>query len=173
MQKSLESLALSNPELMDKISKLDLDPIKYKLMHKDEGEGKGWDREKVDLVEEQYKRFLYMSATHSKSSIVPTKDIDEFWHYHILDTRKYAEDCQNTFGFFVHHFPYLGLRGEEDVKLLHISFKDTQEKYKRMFGETYGSNSTDCQNCGDCGSTCGVGTTRSEIRPTLTPRIAG
>ena len=46
---------------------------------------------------------------------------------HILDTRKYAADCEAAFGHFVHHFPYLGLRGEEDTKALEAAFVNMQQ----------------------------------------------
>jgi len=155
--------------VMDKINALDLGPIKYKLIH--EGVDDGWTREKVDRVEDQYKKFLYMSITQRDASTVPTRDIDEFWHQHILDTHKYAEDCQKTFGFFLHHFPYLGLRGEEDAKLLQSLFQKTRARYEGLFGGSYGNDSTDCKDCGDCGDTCGVGErspdVRSQVRPTL------
>jgi len=99
--------------LLEKLDLLNLDCIKIKLMDKEEG--KGWSREEADKLEVSYKRFLYM--THfSDEPIVPTKDIDSFWHQHILDTEKYAEDCEKVFGYFMHHFPYFGMRGEEDAK---------------------------------------------------------
>lgn len=37
--------------------------------------------------------------------LVPTRDIDTVWHYHILDTHKYASDCKVVFGYFLHHNP--------------------------------------------------------------------
>lgn len=36
---------------------------------------------------------------------VPNKQIDEMWHEHILDTRKYSDDCQTVFGYYLHHTP--------------------------------------------------------------------
>ncbi|HSW20197.1 MAG TPA: hypothetical protein VLJ86_23450, partial [Ramlibacter sp.] len=62
-------------------------------------------------------------------------DIDRFWHMHILDTRKYAADCEASFGHFVHHFPYLGLRGEEDAQALQAAFLQMQALYVQEFGE--------------------------------------
>ena len=176
---TLEHRALSNPELMAKINSLDLGPIKYKLMHSDDGEG--MTREQVDRLEIQYKRFLYLSVTDKTAPIVPTKELDSFWHTHILDTRKYAEDCEKTFGRFIHHFPYLGLRGDADAELLKSSFEYTKAKYKEVFGGIYGSSSSDCEQCSSCQSSCGVSecsavterasdrTSFTLVRPTLEP----
>lgn len=60
--------------------------------------------------------------------------IDDFWHLHILDTQKYAEDCQVIFGYFLHHFPYFGMRGEEDAKNLSDSWEETCNLYQNRFG---------------------------------------
>ena len=162
---------LPREEVMERIYSLDLDCVKFKLM--DSKEGPGWSRDKAEMVETHYKRFLYMSVTEG-TSIVPTKDIDAFWHNHILDTHKYASDCENSFWFFLHHFPYLGMRGEEDVKRLQSSFENTRRVYERQFGEMYGTDANDCENCGNCTSSCGVcdssGSRSSEgsgLRPTL------
>src|SRR5690242_11469991 len=84
------------------IESLDLDPIKFKLMDKD---GEGWSRDRVNLVERWYRRFLFLAFKHPHLPLVVTKPIDTFWHHHIMDTRKYATDCQNVFGYFLHHFP--------------------------------------------------------------------
>lgn len=135
------------------INAIDLDCIKIKLM--DQREGKGWTRERADHVETQYKGFLYLSATEP-TPIVPSRDVDDFWHQHILDTRKYAEDCDGVFGYFVHHFPYFGMRGDEDARQLQEAFATTKAVYEQRYGEQYGANGADCQNCGSCQSTCGV-----------------
>ena len=95
------------------IAALDLDPIKLKLM--DPEEGQGWSREYVERMEVAYKRYLTLLAKFPEETIAPTKDVDKFWHAHILDTMKYAEDCERTFGYFLHHFPYFGMRGEKSA----------------------------------------------------------
>jgi hypothetical protein len=115
------------------IQALDLDPIKFKLM--DPEEGQGWSREYVDQMAIEYKRFLTLSVKYPEETIAPSKDIDKFWHGHILDTMKYAEDCQNVFGYFLHHFPYFGMRGEEDAANLAEAGKTTNRLYENEFGE--------------------------------------
>src|SRR6476619_1403293 len=94
------------------IAELDLDPIKVKLMHKESGEG--WTLEYANQMELEYRRFLYLMKMFPNEQAAPLFDVDIFWHYHILDTMKYAVDCEEVFGYFLHHFPYVGLRGEDD-----------------------------------------------------------
>jgi hypothetical protein len=110
---------------------LDLDPIKVKLMHKQSGEN--WTLQKANAVEAEYRRFLYLTKTFPQESISPTSDVDIFWHYHILDTMKYAKDCQEVFGYFLHHFPYVGMRGEDDLRAQHEMDKRTRALYDQTF----------------------------------------
>ena len=132
-----------------KILALDLEPIMVKLM--DPVEGEGWTLEYVRETEVWYKRFLYLNAVYPDRSIVPTQAIDSFWHYHILDTQKYAEDCQAVFGYFLHHFPYFGMRGDEDRQNLLDASKQTWDLFRMHFNE---EPSILQGEAGKCESTC-------------------
>jgi Glycine-rich domain-containing protein-like len=120
-------------QVLAAIDALDLDCIKLKLM--DHKEGHGWSREYADAMEIAYRRFLALMAKFPEETIAPTKDIDKFWHGHILDTMKYAEDCETVFGYFLHHFPYFGMRGEEDANNLQAAADKLRVLYEREFGE--------------------------------------
>jgi hypothetical protein len=124
------------------IQALDLDPIKLKLM--DPEEGQGWSREYADRMEVAYKRYLTLLAKFPDETIAPTKDVDKFWHGHILDTMKYAEDCENMFGYFLHHFPYSGLRGAQDAADHRVAGEAFHALYEREFGEALPSGSAWC-----------------------------
>jgi uncharacterized protein YidB (DUF937 family) len=117
------------------IAELDLDPIKVKLMHKESGEG--WTLEHANKVEVEYRRHLYLMKMFPGQT-APVVDVDTFWHYHILDTMKYAVDCDVVFGFFLHHFPYLGMRGEDDAAALERMGDRARELYEETFGEPCG-----------------------------------
>jgi hypothetical protein len=134
-------------DALEHLKSIDLIMVKKKLMDKEEGQG--WNQECVDNVEKRYLRYLCMIYMDQERSFVPTKDIDLFWHQHILDTRAYAKDCQRVFGYFIHHFPYFGMRGEEDAKDLLSGFEDTKTFYKSLFGEDYcvTDGSKDASNC--------------------------
>lgn len=119
------------------IVELDLDPIKVKLMHKESGEG--WSLEQANVVEAEYRRYLYLMKAFPNEAFAPGTDVDTFWHYHILDTIKYAADCQEVFGYFVHHFPYIGLRGEEDLAVHERLGERMRTIYEAAFGEPYRS----------------------------------
>ncbi len=118
------------------IAELDLEPIKVKLMHAQSGEG--WTLAHANAVEEQYRRFLLLMKKFPDEETAPLVDVDTFWHYHILDTMKYAADCEAVFGYFLHHFPYIGLRGEDDEAAHERVGQRMRELYEATFGEPYG-----------------------------------
>ena len=121
-------------QIVAAIQALDLEPIKLKLA--DPEEGQGWSREYVERMELAYKRFLTLLVKFPHETIAPTKDVDKFWHAHILDTQKYAVDCDSVFGYFLHHFPYFGMRGEQDAADLRAAAARMHEIYAREFGES-------------------------------------
>lgn len=83
-----------------------------KLMHVESGEG--WSALRADAVETEYRRFLFLMKKYPDAEASPTVDVDTFWHYHILDTMKYARDCEAVFGYFLHHYPYVGIGADAD-----------------------------------------------------------
>lgn len=116
------------------IAALDLTPIKAKLTQKDLGEG--WSLSYADTVEFEYRRFLYLIKRFPSETVAPLFDVDVFWHYHILDTRKYAVDCEQIFGYFLHHCPSSGTQGEDET-VRDRSGARMQELYEATFGELY------------------------------------
>jgi hypothetical protein len=121
------------PIRTDDIVALDFNLLKEKLQDSEEGEG--WSAEYTDVVHAEYVRFLALTRAYPDLAIVPSGAVDKFWHYHILDTQAYGEDCQLIFGQILHHFPYFGMRGEEDSANLKTAWAETNALYRRHFGE--------------------------------------
>lgn len=131
------------------LNDLDLEPIMVKAM--DHEEGLGWALDFTRAVADEYRKYLVMCLEDPEGDVVPSSYVDEFWHLHILDTSKYATDCGTYLGFFLHHFPYFGMRGEEDAKNLADAWTATKHRYSERFGpvpEVYWPASTRCPNCG-------------------------
>jgi hypothetical protein len=131
------SIALDRPAALAALERvdelLDLSQIRFKLTNPEDGEGPS--EPELDAMESEYRRFLALRLAHPEAEIVPCKLVDEMWHRHILDTRAYAEDCERIFGAFMHHFPYFGMRGEDDAQALTNAYADTLERYRTAFGE--------------------------------------
>lgn len=124
-----------NAHTMHTIAALDLEPIKVKLMHEESGEG--WTLERANAIECEYRRFLFLMKKYPHEQTAPLVEVDIFWHYHILDTMKYHADCDAVFGHYLHHFPYIGLRGEDD-EAAHLRVgQRMKELYEDTFGEDY------------------------------------
>lgn len=145
------SFLINEKGISPEIAAIDLEMIKMKMSLPDEGEG--WTKEQCDDAEVEYKRFLHMNKKFLKSAIVPTDVIDTMWHYHILDTRAYHKDSEKVFGGYFHHFPYFGLRGNEDKQNLISSFEITKVIYEEEFKEKMlRIEHTDCWH--DCQGRC-------------------
>lgn len=144
---TLSSSGRSLEQTIAAIEALDLTPIKFKATRSADDDGYGWSGPYADQMELAYKRYLILHAKYPEMTLAPERDIDRFWHMHILDTRKYAADCDATFGHFLHHFPYLGLRGEGDEQALQAAFEAMQRLYAEEFGEAMGAPKRDAAWC--------------------------
>ncbi len=116
----------------NKLKQLDLRSIAYQLMHSHESEK--WTFEQTNQAIERYSMFLCLIYLYPNRKLVPTQEIDTVWHHHILDTMKYAEDCEMLFGRFIHHFPYFGKRGKVDKDNLYTAFAETERLFQEHFG---------------------------------------
>jgi hypothetical protein len=129
--------------VIKQINQLEFEQLKRKLQDPEEGED--WSPDRCDEVEVRYRRFLALKAAYSDLDIVPNKEIDAFWHRHILDTQAYFADCETVFGAYLHHYPYFGLNGPLDARALQDAFDLTVDLYEHHFGEPYGGSATRCR----------------------------
>ena len=137
----------------------------------DTEEGHGWSLEYTQSIAQEYKKFLVLCLLNPDEAIVPASLVDDFWHLHILDTQKYASDCERFLGFFLHHFPYFGMRGEEDLQNLNKAWKNTLRLYELTFDtEPNVEIWLESKRCPNCGRRIG-NDTRFEYRPRLTDVI--
>ena len=146
-QSSLESMfnAKEFTDAMNLTSKWDFSLTKQKLL---EPEYANWTNERIEEAEKNYKRYLSVTKALNGYQLVPNGDVDRFWHEHILDTRRYAEDCSKLFGGFLHHYPFFGMRDDADNSTwIETSTKSTNF-WNNLFGEhLYHIGSTEVQKC--------------------------
>ncbi|WP_232833462.1 glycine-rich domain-containing protein [Paraburkholderia kururiensis] len=113
------------------IDALDFARMKAKLLHRRDGQ---WTPETVARAEAGYRQFLKLAAQYPDTAIVPSEEVDQFWHAHILDTKRYANDCERIFGFVLHHNPYVGIDGADDEARLFELASATGALMERTFG---------------------------------------
>lgn len=130
----IKGINAKTKEVFDKIDALDLEPIKFKLMNRHTTDC--WTLEECDDTELLLKMYLKLAYLYPESGVVPTEKIDGMWHAWILDTTKYFADCEHIFGYYLHHYPYLGLRGADDEVVLAKSFEQTRALFEEHFGVT-------------------------------------
>lgn len=115
------------------VSLIDLSLIKIKMV-----ETLGWNSDVVDVMEDRYRKFLSVQSAVRMSGIsleiVPDRMIDEIWHMHILDTRKYIADCIALFGEILHHDPYFGMMGEADRAVWSAQADQCDHLWYELFG---------------------------------------
>lgn len=81
---------------------MNLDKITRYMMDR-----RGWSKKKAERTEVEYRKFL-SKAAQDTADLVPSPEIDEMWHAHILHTEHYSSDCIAAFGRIVHHRPIIG-----------------------------------------------------------------
>jgi hypothetical protein len=70
--------------------------------------------EKLNELEQRYRQFLRLCKVEPGIRHEPDKDVDLYWHAHILHTKQYMEDCERYFGYFLHHLPNASGQGCDD-----------------------------------------------------------
>ena len=146
-------------KLSEKVNALDMDPVIARLVKKEDYEATDAKR-----VVEEYRKYLIMVGMGANP--VPSTQVDDAWHAHILYTKKYEKDCKAVFGHMLHHDPanlLLDHEGQKQQKTkMANKYGDTQQKLCDFFGgfepviwaqESVGSCGCLCA-CA-CGCSCG------------------
>ena len=129
------------------IDDLDFGPVFDKLVRTDVPTPYSlpWDPAAAVHAIHRYRNFLFLWRKYKYESeetvdirMPPPPDVDEVWHAHILDTRRYARDCVKLFGTFHHHYPYFGIDGdrkEMDMEEILAALDPVRELYEKEFSE--------------------------------------
>ena len=114
----------------------------------------GLEGEEVEIAVEEYRRFLVLKMENPSVKMVPTGLMDKAWHTHILDTRRYAVDCEAMFGRFLHHHPsYKGAESGEREDVLTRASEVMSSLYSERYGHDPLGEDGGC-NTDDDGSAC-------------------
>lgn len=95
----------------------------------------GWMDQHAQAVAQLYRNFLYLTRKYRLMyRLPPTKEIDYFWHQHILDTQQYRQDSQAIFGEYLDHYPYFGMDDVSNLDDLNQAFERLCELHEEEFG---------------------------------------
>ncbi|MFF6971609.1 MULTISPECIES: glycine-rich domain-containing protein [Streptomyces] len=70
----------------------------------------GVERLVAEKVIDQALSFVYVVGHERAYELAPSRLVDPGWHAFMLHTQEYADWCESTFGFFVHHAPNSKIR---------------------------------------------------------------
>ncbi len=123
---------MSTITFLSQLNSLDLQPVARKMMSSSDGDR--WTEKQLEMALLRYKMFLYIQHHYSDLQLAPTKEIDDVWHAHILvDTKRYMQDCQNLFGYVLHHRDN-GSADEMQSQNQETAFAVTQNLFEELFG---------------------------------------
>lgn len=115
----VETFRLDNPR--------DVVPFSAKLASE-----QGWSGAFTARAMREYLRFaiLAVAAGHPVS---PSRVVDEVWHLHLTDTRRYWGEFREALGRDLHHEPSRG--GLDEDRKHAAMYRATLDSYRRLFGE--------------------------------------
>ena len=94
----------------------------------------------------EYRKFMFL-CSQGVNICAPPK-IDSVWHAHMLDSVHYMKDCEDYFGFYLHHDPCENGVDEADMK-------STLDFYEQVFGEKPNDVWQELATCAGPGKGCG------------------
>lgn len=95
-----------------------------------------WSTEQRTRSFERYRKWLRLKMLHPTARMAPTRDIDLFWHLHMLSPVAYHRDCITMFGRLLDHDGGFG-KGPGELPLLQAVFARTAEQWEAEYGEPY------------------------------------
>ena len=113
-------------ELIEKLERsLDFGDIANKA-----AKNNNWTEKEKNYAIDWYVKHLYLCIKYPSLPIAAiSKSADELWHQHILDTRKYATDCQQIAGRFLNHTPIYNEPSDFEI----AAYNNTLKLYQQEF----------------------------------------
>lgn len=95
-----------------------------------------WTREQRERALDRYQRWLALKQLFPRARFAPTRDIDRFWHLHMLSPVAYYRDCIRLFGRILDHDGGFG-KGDGELPQLRATFERTATLWEQHYGEPY------------------------------------
>ncbi len=95
-----------------------------------------WSEEHRVRGAERYRKWLRLKQLHPEARLAPTRDIDLYWHLHMLAPVAYHRDCVRLFGRLLDHDGGFGKDAGELLVLREV-FARTATWWEQEYGEPY------------------------------------
>lgn len=141
---------------------VDVAPISVDLMassYRSDDFPQDWPCEQRQRSLRRYVRWLQLKQRHPSRPMAPTRDIDLFWHLHMLSPVAYHRDCMRLFGQVLDHDGGFG-KADGELDVLKAVFLATGRLWEQTYGEPYGEDGAPAEdqiprNCWhDCVQRC-------------------
>ncbi len=108
--------------------------------------------------ERRYRQWLELKRRNPGARLAPTRNIDLFWHLHMLAPVAYLRDCTRLFGRVLDHDGGFG-KDPAELPTLQAVYADTARLWESTWGTAYADDGTrvddQLQKCWhDCQSRC-------------------
>ncbi|HVK84450.1 MAG TPA: glycine-rich domain-containing protein-like [Kofleriaceae bacterium] len=118
-----------------------------------------WSRDQRERALARYVKWLGLKVRHPAAKLAPTRDIDLFWHLHMLSPVAYHRDCMRLFGHLLDHDGGFG-KAPGELPILEEVFIKTALLWETTYQEAYCEDGafirdaeiTKCRH--DCQSRC-------------------
>lgn len=81
------------------------------------------------LLEREFRRFAALRYFHPDQSMAPSLAVDDYWHEFVIDTTRYRDFCDRTYGEFLDHIP------DQTGTGMAREFANAKSFYRMVFGE--------------------------------------
>ena len=156
-QPSLQQMRRFNTSA-EKVKALDMGAVVAVLVQRD-----GYSPTKAVELAEEYRKYLALVGAGLQP--VPSKKVDDAWHAHMLNTKKYAADTQALLGHFLHHEPANLLLDQQGMQEQKASMDNMFASTKMQICDFYGRVNEDawakedvalCAPCTCSSEACGL-----------------
>lgn len=120
---------------------------------------KDWSPDQREKAFLRYRQMLQLKQLNPSMRFAPTRDIDLYWHLHMLSPVAYYRDCMRLFGRLLDHDGGFG-KGEGELPILQEVFNQTATLWEATYNAAYREDGrflrdaelTDCWH--DCQDRC-------------------
>ncbi len=95
-----------------------------------------WTAEQREASALRYRQWLHLKQLQPNSRLAPTRDIDFFWHLHMLAPVAYYRDCMRLFGRLMDHDGGFG-KGDGELPELQQVYVETARLWEVVYGQPY------------------------------------
>ena len=92
----------------------------------------GWSKVYAMRVIDEYRKFAFLTIAAGHIA-VPSDQVDQAWHQHLLYTRSWSDFCANALQMPLHHDPTRG--GESEQARFKALYEQTLQSYRLAFGK--------------------------------------